>query len=69
MKAIDIYNLRIRLRLSQEEFADLLGVHQTTVSKWELGGNISGSALKALQRLEHEDATRPRKHPPKHPQP
>jgi DNA-binding transcriptional regulator YiaG len=56
MRAIDIIKIRMRLGLSQEEFADLLGVHQTTVSKWELGGNVSGPAYKLLLRLKKEEA-------------
>lgn len=54
MKTQEVIRLRERLRLSQIEFAELLGVHQTTVSKWELGGAISGSALKLLERLKQE---------------
>ena len=56
MKAKEIAKLRERLGLSQREFAELLGVHQTAVSQWELGGNISSLARKALERLKQEAA-------------
>ena len=51
-----VTELRERLGLSQREFAELLGVHQTAVSQWELGGNISSMARKALEWLKQEAA-------------
>jgi transcriptional regulator with XRE-family HTH domain len=35
MIAMDIRDLRTRLSLNQVEFAQLIGVHPITVSKWE----------------------------------
>lgn len=54
MRATEIIKLRLSLGMSQAEFADLLNVHQTTVSKWELGGKVSGLAYMALIRLKKE---------------
>lgn len=56
MKAKEIAKLRERLGLTQQELADMLGVHQTAVSQWERGGNISGIARKALERLKQDAA-------------
>jgi len=33
----EIFEVRARLQLTQEQFAQLLGVHGLTVSKWERG--------------------------------
>ena len=33
----DVKNLRTRLMLDQQEFADLMAVHRETVGKWERG--------------------------------
>ncbi len=38
-----IYNLRKRSALSQEEFADRLGVSRQAVSKWETGQSVPDS--------------------------
>jgi len=37
MKATEIQKLRLRLRLTQKEFAGRLGVDAITVSRWERG--------------------------------
>jgi len=37
MTASDIQSIRVALRLNQLQFAQLLGVHPITVSKWERG--------------------------------
>ncbi len=48
----DVVRLRSRLGLSQEKFAEKLGVSQTIVSKWEKGLNKPrGLSLRALARL------------------
>ncbi|MDE7257585.1 MAG: helix-turn-helix domain-containing protein, partial [Clostridia bacterium] len=38
-----IYNLRKKSGLSQEEFADKLGVSRQAVSKWETGQSVPDS--------------------------
>lgn len=56
-KPINVAKLRERLGLTQEELAEMLGVHQVTISKWELGKrNISRMARKALERIKQEAA-------------
>lgn len=37
MQAPDIQRIREKLRLTQAQFGQLLGVHSMTVSKWERG--------------------------------
>ena len=37
MSPTEIASLRKSLRLTQEQFAQLLGVHSLTISKWERG--------------------------------
>jgi DNA-binding transcriptional regulator YiaG len=56
MKTLEIKKLRHRLGLTQAEFAELIGVNQATVSKWERNGGISRFALKTLERLKQEAA-------------
>lgn len=46
-----IRQVRSELRMSQAEFARLLGVHQTAVSQWETGR--TSPDLDALQRIAH----------------
>jgi DNA-binding transcriptional regulator YiaG len=36
-KNTDIVNLRLSLRMSQAEFAEILGVHLKTIQRWERG--------------------------------
>jgi DNA-binding transcriptional regulator YiaG len=48
-----IRSLRIRMRLSQPVFADLLNVSAETVKSWEQGKNFpSGAAARLLQVAE-----------------
>lgn len=45
-----IKSLRIRLGLSQGQFADVIGVKKVTVSKWEQGVNLpTGSSLRLIE--------------------
>lgn len=37
MKPIEVQQVREKLRLTQAQFGQLLGVHPMTVSKWERG--------------------------------
>ncbi len=46
-----IRQVRRELRMSQAEFARLLGVHQTAISQWETGRTAPD--LAALQRIAH----------------
>lgn len=52
MEAEEIRALRKRLGMSQEEFAQLMGVTVATVSNWERGRNpISRTRIPLLERL------------------
>jgi putative transcriptional regulator len=52
----DIRSLRGRLGLTQSQFAELLGVDQSTISTWERGVNIPrGPARKVLESLVPAD--------------
>jgi len=56
MNEMDIKELRLKLGLSQEEFAHKLGVTLSTVNRWEKGHfKPSKLALKALKKLELVD--------------
>lgn len=49
---MDIKEIRIKLGLTQEAFASMLGVSFTTVSRWERGlGKPSPMAQKNIQNL------------------
>ena len=48
----DVVRLRGRLGLSQEKFAEKLGVSVSSVGKWETGQHKpTGLSLRALERL------------------
>jgi len=48
----DVVRLRARLGLTQENFAEKLGVSVSSVQKWEQGWHIPrGLSLRALERL------------------
>ncbi len=51
MTAKEIQALRKRLKLDQQGFADKLGVHRITVTRWEAGKKPSPLALRQLKRL------------------
>ncbi|MCX7944187.1 MAG: helix-turn-helix domain-containing protein [Deltaproteobacteria bacterium] len=53
MEADKIKAIREKLNLSQKEFGELLGVHFTTVNRWERGKfDAEEKILKVLQFLE-----------------
>jgi molybdopterin-binding protein len=60
---------RNRLALSQQQFADLLGVHPMTISKWERGVLEPNEHQRGLLRALSEAAERGLKASPKHYEP
>ena len=57
MSSEQIKELRKHLGLTQTEFAEKIGVHLQTVSRWERGEMIPrGLALKALKQLAKRTA-------------
>ena len=48
MNKTDIQNARKNLKLSQTQFASLLGVHPITVSNWERGMAVPNAHQEAL---------------------
>jgi DNA-binding transcriptional regulator YiaG len=64
MTGAEIRALRKHLSENQTTFAARLGVHITTVSRWERGGTPPrGAALKALEALSRRVAARRRPDP------
>lgn len=54
---IDIRHLRQQLGLSFDDLARKLGVHRTTVNRWENGkSEPTGPAMKLLRALQDEAA-------------
>jgi putative transcriptional regulator len=51
MKQKDVQRIRAKLKLSQSQFAQLLGVSVRTVQDWEQGGNTPGAPAVALLKL------------------
>ena len=52
MTGTDIQQLRKKLKLTQQELADKLGVSRATVNRWEIGHKRpSNLALRQLARL------------------
>ena len=57
MNPTEIRRLRHALRLNQAEFAQLLGAHPVTVSRWETGGSgYSPNAYQCALMREFEKA-------------
>lgn len=48
---VDVKSIRAALGLTQAQFADQVGVDQSTVSNWEKGKRPSGPARRLLQDL------------------
>ncbi len=56
MTATEIKELRKRLKYSQQQLADKLGVGRITVVRWENGGQMpSQLAKRQLARLERKN--------------
>lgn len=49
--ALDVKALRARLKLTQAQLGDAVGVDQSTVSNWENGSPPRGPARKLLVKL------------------
>lgn len=62
---LDIRSIRKRLRLTQQEFGQLLGCSVKTVSSWESGyRNPSGTARTAITQLAARNQAPKRRHRP-----
>ena len=59
MSDINIKGLRKKIGLSQEKFAEMLGVHSRTVQNWEKGGVIPEVKYAILRKIEAEDINTP----------
>ncbi len=46
-----LHNLRIKKKLSQEELAELVGVSQVTIGKWEQGNSIKHKHIKKIAEV------------------
>jgi putative transcriptional regulator len=54
-----VHKLRQRLKLSQQDFGDRVGVRQATVSDWETGKTKpTGPSVKLLDMLNEETKAR-----------
>jgi len=55
VKPEELKRIRETLGLTQEEFADEIGVHRVTVAKWEAGDrNIPEPVARLVQRIRDE---------------
>ncbi|MHB8918513.1 MAG: helix-turn-helix domain-containing protein [Desulfocucumaceae bacterium] len=56
-KAKDIKNIRVKLKLSQSTFAQIVGVSHKTIEAWESGINTpSGPSQRILELLDKKGA-------------
>lgn len=53
-QVIDVRAIRARLGLTQNQFGDMFGVDQSTISNWENGMHPRGPARKLLEKLASE---------------
>lgn len=61
MMADELKRIRGRLRLTQQELADQLGVSRVTVARWETGlRTISEPVARLIRRLAAEARRKPR---------
>lgn len=51
MNDIDIKEIRLKLGVSQEKLAEMLGVHHRTIQNWESGSKIPKSKHEILRSL------------------
>jgi putative transcriptional regulator len=51
----DVAAVRLKARLTQEQFAELIGASIGTVRKWETGGRRPSGAASSIARLAAED--------------
>lgn len=61
MKAKDVQRIRAKLKLSQSQFAVLLGVSVRTVQEWEQGRHVPGAPATALLELAESGVLTKRK--------
>jgi DNA-binding transcriptional regulator YiaG len=55
----EIHTIRRRLRLTQQELADRVGVARNTISRWECGTmGIKQSAVLLLERIAAEHSAK-----------
>lgn len=59
MNDLDIKKIREKLGISQEQLAEMVGVHPRTVQNWESGSTIPNSAInlenQGFTKLVHEN--------------
>ena len=60
MSGEDIKNIRVRLRMTQKEFAELVNVTSKTVERWESGKNVISGPITVLLKCINEDLRRVR---------
>lgn len=53
-----VRSARARLRISQEEFAKLLGVERKTIGRYESGNNVPKRAVMAIRHLLRQQGKR-----------
>jgi DNA-binding transcriptional regulator YiaG len=51
MKGAEVKRLRKRLGMTQTEFAQLLGVHRVTATRWEIGATKVQAPMAKLIRM------------------
>jgi DNA-binding transcriptional regulator YiaG len=54
----DIFQLRTRLKMTQRQFADLVGVDPVTVSRWERGHTRMEAAMVSHVRVQTDEYKR-----------
>lgn len=65
MNSIDVKKIREELNLTQQAFADFLGIDRRTVVNWESGSKIPESKVKLLELLMEGKRTGLESTPPK----
>ncbi|MCL5058308.1 MAG: helix-turn-helix domain-containing protein [Actinobacteria bacterium] len=56
-KANDIKNIRVKLKLPQSTFAQIIGVSPKTIEAWESGRNVpNGPSQRVLELLDKKGA-------------